>query len=257
MLWQLAKWGYIAFQVNMANTQLAIYGIFAQLPVLMLWFYISWMVTLLGAEVTFAYQNVSTYPLERFAASPSVYMREWLASSLYLSLVQAFMAGTGPWSALAFAQQHRIPLRLMRELVAILVSTKLLVEAADAPEHYVPGRDPSTLTPWDILYALRHHGHLDVGTIESQHALATALISQVEAAGGRRFQLGECWHSMKNTLRFWNHSLTFQKEIDSRCYASTTAYVMMIRVCNRRSVHWTKPSRSRNCSLPRGRSPAL
>jgi membrane protein len=183
MLWQLAKWGYIAFQVNMANTQLAIYGIFAQLPVLMLWFYISWMVTLLGAEVTFACQNVSTYPLERFAASPSVYLREWLAVSLYFSLAQAFTTGTGPWSALAFAQQHRIPIRLLRELVATLVSGKLLVEAADAPEHYVPGRDPSTLTPWDILHALRHHGHLDVGLIEAQHALATALMGQVEAAG--------------------------------------------------------------------------
>ena len=94
MLWQAAQWVYIDFQIGMANLQ-AIYGAFAQLPVLMLWIYISWVVTLLGAEVTFAHQNATTYPLERLARSTSFYVKEWLANALYFSMVHAFIAGTG------------------------------------------------------------------------------------------------------------------------------------------------------------------
>jgi membrane protein len=181
-LWQGAKWGYIAFQIGIAKNE-AIYGAFAQLPVLMIWFYISWAVTLLGAEVSFACQYASTYPFESFGITPSIYTKEWLASSLYFSLTQAFTTGAGPWSVMTFAQQHRIPIRLLREVVAILVSAKLIVEVTETPEHYVPSRDPATLTPWDVLSTLRHHDDLDLGIIKPQDTLATVLMSQVEAAG--------------------------------------------------------------------------
>lgn len=195
MLWQLVKWGYIAFQIGMAKNE-AIYGVFAQLPVLMFWFYISWVVYLLGAEVTFAYQNVAIYPFERFGSSASIYKKEWLACSLYFSLIQAFTAGTGPWSAVAFAQQHRMPLRLMREIVTTLASAKFLVETAEAPEHYMPSRDPSTITPWDILHALRHHGDQDTVRIDPGQSPATRLLVQIEEAG----QQTAASHSMTQWL---------------------------------------------------------
>jgi membrane protein len=189
-LWQITQWVYIEFQIGIINLQ-AIYGAFAQLPVLMLWIYTSWLVTLLGAEVTFACQNATTYSMERAMRSASVYVKEWLANALYFSLVRTFVAGTGPWSAQAFAQQHDIPMRLLHELLAILQDEHLLVEAATTPEHYVPGRHPDTITPWHILHALRHHGERAVEDIIAQHdARATTLITQVEdamqqAAGAR------------------------------------------------------------------------
>src|SRR3989449_2713096 len=97
-LWQIAQWGYIAFQVGMVNAQ-AIYGALAQLPVLMLWIYVSWVTTLLGAEVAYACQHVTTYFPARLVHYASVYVREWLAHALYFSLVRAFIEGKGAWSA--------------------------------------------------------------------------------------------------------------------------------------------------------------
>ncbi len=186
-LWQLAKWGYITFQFGMVRYE-AIYGAFAQLPVLMAWLQISWMVTLLGAELTFACQHVMAYPIGRFASSvgpatTSMYMKEWLANCLYFSLIDAFTAGAGPWSAVEFSRQHRIPLPIMRDIVQTLAKANLVVETANAREHYVPGRDPAMITPWHILRAVRHAGdNLDTDFILQDQSPATSLMQQVESA---------------------------------------------------------------------------
>jgi membrane protein len=184
-LWQLAQWGYIEFQIGIAKYQ-AIYGAFAQLPALMVWLYVSWVITLLGAEVTFACQNVAVYSLGRFASLSSFYVKEWLASALYFSLAQAFMEGKGPWSAVAFAQQHRIPIRLLHEILQHLLAARLVVEDATAPEHYVPGRDPATITPWHILHALRHQGTQALEEVcEWYEPRAATLMAQIEEAEQR------------------------------------------------------------------------
>jgi membrane protein len=181
-LWQIAQWGYIAFQVGMANAQ-AIYGALAQLPVLMLWIYVSWVTTLLGAEVAYACQHVTTYFPARLVHCASVYVREWLAHTLYFSLVRAFMEGTGTWSAVTFAQQHHLPLRLLHEILTPLQEAGLLVETATSPDHYVPGRDPASITPWHLLQALQHHGDQTLGGILTLHDPLTArLMAQIEEA---------------------------------------------------------------------------
>src|SRR5262245_35677623 len=61
---------------------------------------------------------------------------------------------------------------------------------------------------------------------------------------GRSLQLGEGWHSSRHTVRFWNPLVWFQKETDARCYASTTAYAMMIPACNACSARWKRPTHS-------------
>jgi membrane protein len=181
-LWQISQWAYIQFQVGMANAN-AIYGALAQLPVLMLWLYVSWVTTLIGAEVAYACQHVTTYVPARLVHGASVYVREWLAHALYFALVQAFVEGSGAWSAAAFAQQHRISMHLLEDILRPLQEAGLLVEIAASPHHYVPGRDPASITPWHILRALRHHGDQTLdGLIALHDPLTTRLMTQIEEA---------------------------------------------------------------------------
>src|SRR5688572_33434267 len=70
---------------------------------------------------------------------------------------------------------------------------------------------------------------------------------------GRRFQCGEGWHSNENAVRFGNSSPRIPKETHFRCYASATAYVMMIPACNRCSVRLKKPRRWHSSCWPCGR----
>src|SRR5262249_61459197 len=106
----------------------AIYGALAQLPVLILWIYVSWVTTLLGAEVAYACQHVTTYFPTRLVRYASMYVREWLAHALYFSLVRAFIEGSGAWSAVTFARQHHIPLRLLKEILTPFHEARFLVE---------------------------------------------------------------------------------------------------------------------------------
>src|SRR5215208_5664072 len=72
------------------------------------------------------------------------------------------------------------------------------------------------------------------------------VLQKQEDHGGRSFQSGEGWHSTTNAVRFWKSSPRMPKETHSRCYASATAYVMMIPPCNNCSAQSKRPTRSRS-----------
>jgi membrane protein len=52
ILFQVAQWGYVYFQVGVAKYQ-AIYGALATIPVLLVWIYVGWIIVLFGVEVSF------------------------------------------------------------------------------------------------------------------------------------------------------------------------------------------------------------
>jgi membrane protein len=62
VLFQLAQWGYVRFQVGVANYR-AIYGAMATLPIFLVWIYIAWAVILFGAELTAAVQRGDVAPM--------------------------------------------------------------------------------------------------------------------------------------------------------------------------------------------------
>jgi membrane protein len=62
VLFQLAQWGYVRFQVGVANYR-AIYGAMATLPIFLMWIYIAWSIILFGAELTASIQRGDIPPL--------------------------------------------------------------------------------------------------------------------------------------------------------------------------------------------------
>ncbi len=62
VLFQLAQWGYVRFQVGVANYR-AIYGAMATLPIFLVWIYIAWSVILFGAELTASMQRGDIPPM--------------------------------------------------------------------------------------------------------------------------------------------------------------------------------------------------
>ncbi|MGH7925322.1 MAG: YhjD/YihY/BrkB family envelope integrity protein, partial [Candidatus Binatus sp.] len=62
VLFQFAQWGYVRFQVGVANYR-AIYGALATLPIFLVWIYIAWSLILFGAELTAAIQRGDRLPM--------------------------------------------------------------------------------------------------------------------------------------------------------------------------------------------------
>jgi len=65
-LWQFAQWAYVTFVIRLVRYS-AVYGALWQLPILLAWLYVAWVVILFGAEVTRAHQEVAA---QRLTARP-------------------------------------------------------------------------------------------------------------------------------------------------------------------------------------------
>lgn len=56
---------YLYMETQMFVSRLnAVYGVFAAIPLFMVWLNIGWFIILLGSELSYVFQNVDNYPLE-------------------------------------------------------------------------------------------------------------------------------------------------------------------------------------------------
>ncbi|MEG6551180.1 YihY/virulence factor BrkB family protein, partial [Desulfocurvibacter africanus] len=97
-LWQLAQWVYIRHQVSLTDYG-AIYGSFAQFPLFLIWMYISWVIVLLGGEISYAAQHLSTFEGELRAGRAGFRDRLEAAWLMLVCLARRFEAGRGGLSA--------------------------------------------------------------------------------------------------------------------------------------------------------------
>ena len=58
ILFHLVQWAFVYFQIGISSYG-AIYGSFAAIPLFLLWLQMSWLVTLLGAELSYTFSNHS------------------------------------------------------------------------------------------------------------------------------------------------------------------------------------------------------
>jgi len=190
VLVSVAQNAYLGFSIGAARAH-ALYGAFAQLPLLFVWIYVFWAIVLFGAEVAFAHQNLGLYRREvqgRVAGSAE---REAVGLRIALEVARAFRDAAPPWTADALSDALRVPVRTVRGVLADLESGKL-VAALDASEH--PGgwqlaRPAERIQVSDVLSALRGPREALTGDLPLVGALGSVLAELGEAeakgAGGR------------------------------------------------------------------------
>ncbi len=140
---QILQWIYIDLQVGVSRYN-AIYGSFAALPLFLVWMQSSWLVVLLGAEFSFANQNIDFYELERESLHISDYAQRAYSILILQRIVQRFIKGESPLTPADMAKQMRLPIRLVRTVVANLLSANLVSElstSSDKVRAYHPARD--------------------------------------------------------------------------------------------------------------------
>lgn len=169
-IYQLLQWGYIYLQVGVANYG-AIYGSFAALPLFLVWLQTSWLIVLLGAEISFAHQNVETYEFEPDCMNASQWFRRLMALRIMQLIVHRFVKGETPQTAGEIAHTLGIPIRLVRELIFEMTESQILSEVRQGPGResgYQPGVDPEGLTLHRVMERLDHRGTEEIPLIHTQ-----------------------------------------------------------------------------------------
>ncbi len=152
---QLVQFGYIGVMVKVTRYN-AIYGSFAALPLFLIWLYVSWLIVLVGAEVSFAVDNAGDYARERAASGASHRQRRLLAVRLAGVSAARFLRGDPPITAAELAEHLGVPVRLAHTVLHDLVRASVLVEVRDEPSRppaYQPARDPGSVSVVEVARA--------------------------------------------------------------------------------------------------------
>jgi membrane protein len=180
-VWELAQWGYIHFQVGVARYN-AIYGTLALLPIFMVWIYTSWLIVLFGVEVVYAHQNIRTFRREIHNPSLSHRVKELLALAILLDIAEAFHFRRHPWTPEQLAEDLDIPVRVVRELLAILIETGYLMETAGENPTYLPARELEHIAIRDVLLTLKNYGGgLTIARLSAGELRLQEILERVEA----------------------------------------------------------------------------
>jgi len=159
-LWQLAQWAYIYFQVGVARYN-AIYGTMAALPIFMVWIYISWLIVLLGVEVTYAFQNLRSIRGEMSGEGMNFASREVVALTILRRTASVFLKGEKPQDRETIAEELKLSSRATQDLLDELVRLGFLSEVrkgGDGEFAYQPARSPEKTEVSTVFEALRSDG---------------------------------------------------------------------------------------------------
>jgi membrane protein len=147
-LWFLVQWAYVALQIGMARYN-AIYGALSQLPITLVWLYVSAVMVLVGAELA------ATYEFGAAAAGTAAHTgARWLIGAhALLRAAERFQGAGGTIEARVLARELRVPVEAVLDVLDALTRQGALAAVAHPPSTYVLARDPGAidLTALDLL----------------------------------------------------------------------------------------------------------
>lgn len=156
-IWHLAFEVYTQFNIGVARYN-TIYGTFAALPIFIIWIYISWVIVLVGAQISSAIQNIQTHQQEFKSSGASFRQRQVMGLYILFEIARHFHLGQRPPASDQISKRFSIPSRLVREISDILCEKGLLREVEGSGQLYQPAMDVWRIRAADIFNAIEDHG---------------------------------------------------------------------------------------------------
>jgi membrane protein len=158
LLW--AGSGALFARIVAASAQMvAIYAGFAIFLAALIWIYLSWLILLIGAQLSFYVQNPRYLRVGQGHVRLTSALRERLAFTVMLLIARKFVAGESPWQLRALSEDLQIPGSALATVTRSLEHAGLLTLTED--EELIPARDLEGIQLTDILQAVRDERRYD------------------------------------------------------------------------------------------------
>jgi len=176
---------YLKLQIGVQKYN-HIYGSFAALPIFLMWLYLSWLVVLLGAEISYAHANQADWEYGGLTFRPSPAYLERLSLGVMAVVGRAFVNGDPPPTCRTLSQTLAAPMRVMRNLIGRLATTRLLAELQSDEPAYQPGAPLEKITLGRIMNAVNGDGDESAQTMRALEDLGvTRLVRRHEEVDSR------------------------------------------------------------------------
>jgi len=157
VLWQTAGWAFALF-VASSTRYSAIYSSFAVLVLFLIWLYVSWLILLFGADISFYVQHPEYLYAMPGEPRLSNRMRERLALAVMSHIATSFVEGRPPWTLPQLTARLGIPMHSVNVVLDALEGGGLLTKTRDDPPAYVPARELADVSVAELVSAVRKAG---------------------------------------------------------------------------------------------------
>lgn len=156
-LFQIIQWSYIHFQLLVSSYN-TIYGSFAAIPLFLVWLQLSWLITLIGGEISYFYTRVK-FALSQEAEREKEATEKDLGLLICLLSAERVQKGIYPISLEEISHNLKIPLKALEVVGAKLVDGHLLNKIPSVNDQgevflYQPARPLKQITLADIYFVI-------------------------------------------------------------------------------------------------------
>lgn len=153
---------YVESQMGLTRLG-ALYGSFAAIPLLMVWIQMSWVVLLMGAQLSYYLQNITRYEFEFDVQTVSPRQKKRLSLLVMHSLIVDFIKGVKPRSPEDISLELSLPVRTVHECLDLLHEASMVTEVWNEEQEkyvYQPATDINKMTLSFVLDKLESSGSL-------------------------------------------------------------------------------------------------
>jgi membrane protein len=137
-----------------AGQTAAVYAGFAIVLLFLVWLHVSWLVMLLGGQLSFYIQHPEHLRTGHGLIPVTSVLRERIALGTMYLLGQRFLQGGERWNVSDLADHMDVPASVVDGTLSLLEDRGLVLTAED--DTVAPARDIASITLADILDAVRH-----------------------------------------------------------------------------------------------------
>jgi membrane protein len=154
ILWETAGWAFALFVVT-STKYAAVYSGFAILLMFMIWLYVSWLILLVGAQISFYHQYPYFLDAKNEVLDISHRLKEKLTFLIMYFIAYNFHNNKKPWTLDALVAHLELPVDSVHDIIINLEKNSFLLETGDDPPAFIPARELETISLRELMFTAR------------------------------------------------------------------------------------------------------